>query len=354
MTSIWPLQAINNIDDDILDELLASFDNRKSASEAPAKRRVKWKPALLLAAIIAIMTLGASAAVLTSAGWWASKEPHPTDEQLILEAYLSENAGLIAEDDDLRVEAAGSLKDGNSLMIGILVTLKQLDSAVLEDSQFPIPGYFFGSWNLSGLNGDRAFDCSYWDTIPYLQENQFLFRCTIHGDEPLPDEMTAEFSDIGYIAENGGFSVYREGTWRWIFHFDHNPDRDRLQPDIPGRITVGQREYEVEAADLSMFGIELTLRPTDDSAFDARAGLLEQGEKMLGELVEAFSDIEILFKDGTEYKITTPSVWTGISSDRCSLDGTFRVSARFASPTPIELIGQIQLLGGDVRLICEG
>lgn len=353
MINIQSLQAINNVDDDILDELLASFDDTKNVVGPLAKRRVKWKPAFLLAAIIAIMALTASAAVLTSTGWWISKEPLPDNEQLILEDYLSKNVGLIVEDDYLQVEAVGSLKDGNSLMIGILVTLKQLDSAVLEDSQFPIPGYFFGNWNLHGVSGDSSFDCSYSDTIPYLQKNQFLFRCTIHGDEPLPNEIIAEFSDIGYIAESGSFIVYQEGTWLWIFHFNNNLDNVNLQASIPERIAVDQEEYYVEMVDLSMFGIELILRPVDDSVFSTQVESLEQMEKMLNELARAFSDIEILLKDGTEYKIAASSVGTRTSSDGYSLDGTFRVSAQFTSPTPIDLISQIQLLGGEVQLICK-
>lgn len=351
MMNIQPLQAINNIDDDILDELLASFDSAKNAPGPLGKRRTKWKPALLLAAVIAMMVLTASAAVLTSAGWWASKEPLPDNVQLLLEDYLSENIGLIAEDDYLKIEAAGSLKDGNSLMIGILVTLKQLDSAVLEGSPFPIPGYFFGAWNLHGLAGDRSFGCSYADTIPSLQKNQFLFQCTIYADESLPDEITAEFSNIGYIAENGSFTVYREGPWQWTFHFNHNVDHGGSLAGIPQRIAIGQEEYDVETVDLSIFGIELIVRPADDSVFNAQSESLEQMEKMLRELSDAFSDIQILLKDGTEYQIAASSVAPRTSSD--GYRGTFRISAQFPHLTPVDLIRQIQLLDGDIRLICE-
>ena len=341
MNRMQSLQAINNIDDDLLDELLASL----GGEEKPKGRVSRLKPALLaLAAVIAALTLAGAASSLLAPGWWISPKPLPEEATLLLEDYMSENTGLIAEDDQVRIEAAGSIRDGNTVTIGILVTMKQLDSAVIEDSVFPISGYHFNRWSLQGLSDRGTFGIRYSDDIPYLQKNQFLFQCTLTADEPIPDELTVELHDVGYINEAGAFTTVLEGTWKWTFRYGDTPDG--IRGTLPEFVTVGQRRYAVETAAVSMFGIELVLRPEPDSGALTEEEFTAERNAMLEELREALSGVTVHLKAGAD---PVPcSLSGGGLTDRSgpAYDSSFRFSIHFPQPIPSGQIQSITLPDG--------
>ena len=345
MSCIQTLQAINNIDDDILDELLASLDYTENT---PKRNIIRVKIALcVIAAVVAALTLAAAATFLFSPGWWTSPQPIPDEHGLFLEKYMSKNTGLIAEDDFVRIEAAGSMRDGNAVMMGFLVTMKQMDSAVIEGSIFTIPGYHFNHCLVRGLGIEGRWGCFYSDTITGLQENQFLYRYTLTEDEPISDEITVELRDIGYINEDGKFTTTLEGTWEWTFQYGDTPSG--MQSDLPEFVTAGQRRYTVEKAEVSMFGIELVLRPEPDSSALTETEFTAERNAMLDEIKEALTDVIVHLKGGTEPASCSLSGGGYTSRGGPGYDAAFRFSILFPQPIPTEQIQSITMLDGQIK-----
>lgn len=344
MNSENVLKAINGIDDDILDELLESLSEERE----PKGKEIRWKTALcVIAAVIAVLTLTAAGASLFSPGWWMSPRPIPEENILLLERYMSKNTGLIAEDEQVRIEAAGSVRDGNSVMMGFLVTLKQADSAVIEGSEFPIPGYYFGHCAVRGFGIEGRWGCFYSDTVAGLQENQFLYRYTLTSDRPIPDEITVELRDIGCVNEKGAFAAALEGAWEWTFRY--GVAQSGLQAELPEAVAVGRHRYVLESAEISMFGIELALKPEVDSSPLTAEEFEAERNDMLKELLAAFSGVRMVDRDGAEVTLPTPSGGAQTSRDGPDFDGIFRIGIHFPQPIPTEQIQSIIMLDGQIK-----
>lgn len=338
------LKTINNIDDDLLDELLASFGEERESKG----RVIRWKTALcVIAAVIAVLTLTAAGSSLFSPGWWMSPRAISEENVLLLERYMSKNTGLIAENEQVRIEAAGSVRDGNAAMMGFLVTLKQADSAVIEGSEFPIPGYYFGHCAVRGFGIEGRWGCFYSDAVAGLQENQFLYRYTLTSDRPIPDEITVELRDIGCVNEKGAFAAVLEGAWEWTFRY--GDVKKGMQEDLPEAVTVGQHRYVLESAEISMFGIELALKPEVDGGALTEKEFEAERNDMLKELLTAFSNVRMVDQDGAEVTLPTPSGGAQTSRDSPGFDNTFRISIRFVQPIPTEQIQSIIMLDGQIK-----
>ena len=301
------------------------------------RRRRLRRAILALAAALALLTtaaLGTAAGRSYLAEWFASGATKPA-------VWQKRGAGgVVADTEELRIEAVDALRSGHMVSAAFLVTLKNLPSA-LDDGGYPtLPGYMFEnvSWNDGEARRSTTLGHYYADKYPELAENQFLFVTTYANGDDAPGALRVHLQNIGRFDTELGYVPLYEGDWEWTFPFS-GEDAGGFVLTPGDTFRSGELSYRLEKIRLSALGVEVTC------ALSGREEL--KGGLTAEEVLRLFdaADLSVTLRSGETLALRADGGET--LSDEGYWNGTVVLTAIYDSPVAVSDVSAVTVFGSE-------
>ena len=250
------------------------------------------------------------------------------------------NVGAVVETEDLRLELVDAVSGGNTAMVAIRVTARQM-TEFPQDPEGPWRNYGFSEVSDSLSQGNDAFSAN-WQYVfpeddPLLKSNQcFLVMTATSRKEISADPYTVKLTDFGY-EQGGETTVLCPGQWELPVELSGGSGNSRtILLNAP--LSIGEETYTL--TDAVMTPLSLTLNFTCES----------DAEDCAKRLFQQFRDCVLHLIDGT-------ALDSGCFTCACtsaSADGQWdmTVGLSFDVPLPAEAI-QSLTLGEQTLLLNE-
>jgi len=326
------LYALTNIEDKFIDEATANTLELLNET-SNGKFSIKLNK-IAIAAIIFLLAMGTLvyAAYKTNffVDWFMN--PH-SQEQFDFESYS--NAGIVVDTSKLRIEALESIKSGENVKVALLVTLKELNSAMISGALPQMRGYMFEDvWFSDKYCLTSNIQYFYQSDYSGLKDNQVLLIVNGLFDEPV-ESVSLSFLDLGYYDDTGVFKREYSGTWLWTYSFIEE-DTFYSQYSVGTEIIVSGLAYHLTDIKISMLGCEFIYYLDD---WHDWVNKNETEPFFFSEFLLPASEISIKLKDGSSVPMQTYGFQT--ISNEGYWDGTFRIQSIFEVPIHPELIDSI-------------
>ncbi|MDY3282621.1 hypothetical protein [Dysosmobacter sp.] len=334
-----------------MEQLLADPDACRAAAEeakaaAPGKRG-KWRFLRFTAAAAAVALLATSAIAYTVTGGAffremflrrAGEEAYAAcmDADQLLELG-SKSVGTVVENENLRLELVDAVCSGNTAMVAVRVTAKQLESFSQESGEYRNYGFLDVSDSIS--QGDEAFGAGwryvFSDEDPTLADNECFLVLTITSRSEIPEgTYRVLLGDFGWETADSEEVLY-PGSWELPVHLSGENGASQTV-ELAAELPLNGYTYLLTEAVSTP--LTLTMEFTCDSGDpDCPDGLLA-----------ALGSLELRLRDGT---VLRGQDFTTL----CSAAGTgerwnITVGLEFSVPLPAGAVQCLSLGGQTLEL----
>ena len=332
------ISALNDVKPEYIQEVLQSIENK---SAFPTKQRTQKLRYVLIAATVVILLAATAIASKYShsdffANWFLSQQ-HNNGTGLDPVEHAETQNVIVADDEDIRIEAIDAMKSGNRFMVGFLVTLKNLETALYDGGYPTMPGYMFETVQFQDLEQVDYASVSYSYSSDYseIEDNQFLLVIRYDGAEENQADFYIEFWNV--VANDVNVKVrqqvYCSKIWTWKCSFEGNESGGKAY-HFDDRISFQGKTIKISEIRASMFGCSIH-------------SMLEDGSWTQREIQELFGEVnsfKILLQDGS----VVDSIVSG-QTRPVSYDGRqaceFVLTATVEEPLWIDQIESIAFLG---------
>ena len=331
------LLALSDIDERFIEET-AAYPPTQTARRPKRLLRILLVAALVLTQLVLGLAAANEIGIPGLERWFLDRATgsEATGSPL---ASLSANGYHLMEDNDvLKIEAVDALRSGASIRIAFLVTLKTVDSALVDGGMSPLPGWRFedsfirnGPERLPTSSGHR-----YCDQYSSLEKNQFLLILGLDQVPTNADSLAIELNNIVRYDQKQGRQLLYEGTWTYVLDSSSFGQSGKtLYPDT--HCVIDGFDFTVQRIDLSAFACVIVCQLDEKQLANWCALLTEESAAFHA----AARDMEILNADGKAipYVLTTGT----FSTDETRWRGAYTITAEFDVPLVNQHASQIKL-----------
>lgn len=335
-----------------MEQLLADPDACRAAvveakAAAPGKRG-KWRFLRFTAAAAAVALLATSAIAYTVTGgaFFRDMFLRRAGENQVCAAYMdadqlldlgSESVGTVVENEDLRLELVDAVCSGNTAMVAVRVTAKQLDSFPQEGGEHRNYGFLDVSDSIS--QGDEAFGTS-WSYVfsgedPTLADNECFLMLTITSRSEIPEgTYRILLGDFGWETTDSEEVLY---PGSWVLPVRLNGE-NRASQTVALNLELPLNGYTYLLTEAVSTPLTLTMEFTCDSSdLDCPDGLLSA----LGDLAVELEDGTVL--QGQDFTMLCSATGTGEQWN-------ITVGLEFSVPLPAGAVQCLSLGGQTLEL----
>jgi hypothetical protein len=289
--------------------------------------------------LLAVMTF-AFAASYTSffAKWFLSPETQGQTEPFI----TGNDAGIVVDDDAIKIEALDSVQSGHIIKTAFLITIKNLDSVVVPEALGPMKGYRFENTRvLDNLVNVRDYQYLYSCDYAELQNNQMHLIINSESQNDIFGAVLVKLHNLGYYDKTSTFVRHYDGNWEWSFSAQNNSAGEHFTIDQD--VLLGEKMYHVADMKISALGLEIVCEYPDWE----KVSNINPKFDLFSDFAKAAADFSITLSDGSLLPLNFSMVQGTTGYD---WDGTLRINAVFDQPLVISDVKSIKILSFDYQL----